>query len=246
MTPQEALVFLELEATASAAEIKTRLAERLAHYETLSEKAPSDFLRRLHLRNLTKVKTILQESVQWPSFTTPPETVPPETSTEPVAEEPALTIHIVPSVKDAAKKKAADQPAGWLIMHTENQHAKSFALQAGKNFLGRKLHASLTPFIVIEGDDYISRLQCVVYAEEATGFEFYISDPSTFNNGKTSSNGTFINGSNQPVTQKVKLANGDTIQTGITKLVLKYNTGDLTALVKEVEQSKYTDTVLLN
>ena len=257
MTKEEALVFLELTDKATVAEIKTRMAERFAHYETLSEKAPSDFLRRLNARNLEKVKIILNESKQWSSFIAEPEPVRQESILTDTTEDDALTVYIVSSVKDAvlknaenqeaAKKRLPGDPAGWLIRHTENQPVKIFPLQTGTNFLGRKQQTGREPFIVIEGDDFISRVQCVIYAEEEKPLEFYISDPSSFNNGKSSKNGTYLNGNNTVVTEKIAVADGDTIQLGVTKFVIKFNTGaDIESLCKDVEQSKYTDTVVLN
>lgn len=257
MTKEEALAFLELPDTALTAEIKVRLSERLTHYETLSEKAPSDFLRRLNARHLEKVKTILKESVQWPSFVADPESLQQENISEETVEEPALTVYIVASMKEAvlkeakaketAKKRLPDEPAGWLIKHTENQPLKTYPLKTGINFAGRKQPASMSPFIVIEGDDFISRVQCVIYADENNFFEFYISDPSSFNNGKTSKNGTYINGSSTVVKEKIKLADGDAIQLGITKFIIRFNTGiGIDQIIQEVEQLKYTDAVLLN
>jgi hypothetical protein len=255
MTREEAFAFLELPVTATAAEIKTRITEKLAYFEMQSEKAPSDFLRRLSLRNLGKVKAILKDSAPWTSFITQPEPAPQENPVVDVAEESAQTVYIVSSLKDAVvkqsesqeikKKRSPDEPAGWLIKHTEGHPVKTYPVQTGVNFVGRKQQASLAPFIVVEGDDFISRVQCVMYAEEEHPLEFYISDPSAFNKGKTSKNGTYINGNPVAVTEKIKLADGDTIQMGITKFVLRYNTAEKDELVKEVEQSKYTDTVLL-
>ncbi len=256
MTKQEALTFLELTEQSGETEIKERLAERLAHYEMLSEKAPSDFLRRLNLRNLEKVKVILKESAQWSSFAGAAEPIAAEITPEELVEEDPLTVYIVPSLKEAvikkaenkelAKKRGSDEPAGWLICHTENKPATTYPVQAGKNFAGRKMQVAMKPFIVIEGDDFISRLQCVIYAEEENPLEFYISDPSSFNNGKTSSNGTFVNGNSEPVTQKIKLADGDTIQMGVTKFVIRFNTASIEKLTEEVLQGKYTDTVIIN
>ena len=250
------MAFLELTETATAAEIKTRIAEKLAYYETQSEKASSDFLRRLNLRNLGKVKAILKDSTPWISLTLDPEPAAQENRAEETAEEPAQTVYIVSSLKEAAikraeskeikKKRSPGEPAGWLIRHTENQAAKTYPVHTGKNFVGRKQQASMEPFIVIEGDDFISRVQCVIYAEEGDADEFYISDPSAFNNGKTSKNGTYINGNPVAVTEKIKLAEGDTIQVGITKFVIRCNTADIEKIVQEVEESKYTETVVLD
>ncbi len=255
MTREEALTFLELPATADAAEIKTRIGEKLAHYELESEKAPTDFLRRLSLRNLGKVKAILKDSDPWISFIKAPEPVVPE-KVEEVEEEQAQTVYIVASMKEAIVKKAEEQekvkkrkpgePAGWLIAHTENQPATVYPVQIGNNFVGRKKQASMEPFIVVTGDDFISRLQCVIYAEEGNPPGLYISDPSAFNKGKTSKNGTYINGKNTVVTEKIALADADSIQLGITKFMIRFNTGaSLDTMIQEVEQAPYTQTVLL-
>lgn len=255
MTREEALVFLELPVTATPAEIKTRIAEKMAFYELHSEKAPSDFLRRLNLRNLGKVKNILKDSAPWTTIVAEP-AQPVAIQEDTSEEEQPLTVYIVPSMKEAVLKEAESReikikkiiegPAGWLITHTENKPAQQYPVVAGKNFIGRKAQAGMEPFIVVEGDDFISRVQCVVYAEEGDPFVFYISDPAEFNKGKTSKNGTFINGQPIPVTQKIHLFDGDTIQTGVTKLVIRLNTGiDSDTVLKEVEQSKYVDTVLL-
>ncbi|MEO5682168.1 MAG: FHA domain-containing protein [Chitinophagaceae bacterium] len=245
MTKEESLVFLELADTATTGEIKKRLAEKLAHFEALSEKAPSDFLRRLHLRNLTKIKIILQESMQWPSFKVTAETEPATPTVDKAVEEPALTMHIVASLKEGVKNRSAAEPVAWLISHTENQDTAAYPLKTGKNFVGRKLHPSLNPFIVIEGDDFISRLQCVIDIEEANPLVFYISDAAAFNNGKTSSNGSFINGNSEAVTLKQRLVDGDTIQLGMTKLVLKAHSTALQSLVNEVAGQAYINTVVI-
>ena len=62
MDRKEALEFLELPEFATPAEIKAKLETKLAYYEMLSEKAPSAFVRRLHTRNVARVKDIMQAS----------------------------------------------------------------------------------------------------------------------------------------------------------------------------------------
>ncbi|HEV3250826.1 MAG TPA: FHA domain-containing protein [Puia sp.] len=65
MTRKEALEFLELPEFAGDLDIKTRLAEKLAYFELLSEKSPSAFLRRIHGQNVAKVILLQKESLQW-------------------------------------------------------------------------------------------------------------------------------------------------------------------------------------
>ena len=58
MTQKEALEFLELHEAATKSEIKIRLVEKLEYFQYLSENAPSDFLRRIHAKNIDKVRNI--------------------------------------------------------------------------------------------------------------------------------------------------------------------------------------------
>ena len=71
MDRKEALEFLELPEFATPAEIKAKLETKLAYYEMLSEKAPSAFVRRLHTRNVARVKDIMQASATWPPAAAP-------------------------------------------------------------------------------------------------------------------------------------------------------------------------------
>jgi hypothetical protein len=238
MTKAEALVLLELSPDAPAATVKATIEEQMDLLEELSEKASSDFLRRLHTRKLSTIKNILQEYRQW-QYDEP-------------AKQPVQAAMAKPAPPAVAGKKNEEEigatinaaPAGWLIRHTENMFAANFAIHAGLNFIGRKQHPSLRPFIVMEDDAFISRLQCVVYAEDSNSL-FYISDPSAFNNGKTSSNGTFLNGSNQPITARQPLEDGDTIQVGVTKFVFRIAHAAIDQLAAAVAQNPYTQTVVL-
>ena len=71
MDRKEALEFLELPEFATPAEIKAKLEAKLTYYEMLSEKAPSAFVRRLHTRNVARVKDIMQASASWPPAAAP-------------------------------------------------------------------------------------------------------------------------------------------------------------------------------
>src|SRR5580704_12110739 len=71
MDRKEALEFLELPEFATPDEIKERLESKLAYFELLSEKAPSQFVRRLHARNVARVKEIIVASKSWPAAAAP-------------------------------------------------------------------------------------------------------------------------------------------------------------------------------
>src|SRR5258708_203555 len=312
MTKSEAVEFLELPETATDSEIKMRVEDKLAYFERLSEKAPSDFLKRLHARNAAKVSEIQMASRKWPSYVPPvQEVITPEpvVTAEP---EPVVTVEpepvmvaepeppsqldplmqpnpepefvqeeaeeaITPEAVDRGEPIAMDEPfvtpdpvieagiaaeldpvvepevvagsmegepapVAWLIRHTENQSAKTFPLYPGKNFLGRKPRPDLVPFIEVEGDPYISKVHAVLYAEKAG---LFISDPSG-EEGKPSKNGIFINADDNRLTDKTRLKEKDTIQIGVTKLILRYNNNPIVKMVQEVEEQDYMHTVVID
>lgn len=317
MTKSEALEFLELPETATDSEIKIRVEEKLAYFERLSEKAPSDFLKRLHARNAAKVSEIQMLSRKWPSYVPPelasqsdplmqpnpePEFVQEEEDEEMAPEavakgEPAVTMEpvvktgpavtkesiateeplvmpdpVIGAVIDAGldpvvepeaiaetitpkpvvnpepvvmlEPEAASglEPVAWLIRHTENQSARTFPLYPGKNFLGRKPRPDLIPFIEVEEDPYISKVHAVLYAEKD---KLFISDPSG-EEGKPSKNGIFINADDNRLTEKTRLRENDTIQIGVTKLILRYNNNPIVKIVQEVEEQDYMHTVVID
>ncbi len=130
--------------------------------------------------------------------------------------------------------------AGWLIINTEKSEYTSFDLFEGKNLIGRKT-PNYTPDIALD-DNYVSRKHAVliVRKNENNFYEYLIADNAELN-GKPSSNGTFINGDKQRLGDKVqKIIDGDTIQIGMTKLVLKsanisLDINEATKLVKKQE-----------
>src|SRR5258708_3149871 len=296
MTKSEALEFLELPETATDSEIKMRVEDKLAYFERLSEKAPSDFLKRLHARNAAKVSEIQMASRKWPSYVPPvqevitPEPVVTAEREHPSQLDPLMQPNpepefvqeeaeeaITPEAVDRGEPIAMDEPfvtpdpvieagiaaeldpvvepevvaesmerepapVAWLIRHTENQSAKTFPLYPGKNFLGRKPRPDLVPFIEVEGDPYISKVHAVLYAEKAG---LFISDPSG-EEGKPSKNGIFINADDNRLTEKTRLKEKDTIQIGVTKLILRYNNNPIVKMVQEVEEQDYMHTVVID
>ena len=96
MTRNEVLEFLELPESASDADIRVRLNDKLAYFQRLSENAPNEFLRQLHIANTEKVKQMRAEFI----------------GAKGSEAKPAST--------------AAKTEIGWLIRHTENQSANTF------------------------------------------------------------------------------------------------------------------------
>jgi len=302
----QALEFLELPEFATPDEIKERLESRLAYFENLSEKAPSDFVRRIHARNVVKVKDIMRYSKSWPaapaipSVATPsqpeliqpfqpepeptpepePEPTPepqfeqksepqseptpepepqlePERAPEPapvdIPEQPASPepVHMPEPESEAEpepESEAEPEPApiAWLIRHTENQSSTTFPLFPGKNYLGRKAKPGLSPFVTVEEDPYISKVHAVILAEGEGPYSFYLADNSSLNGDKASTNGTYLNGNDARISSKVRIRANDTLQIGITKLLLKYNDTSLDDMLKEVAGKDYMHTVIID
>ena len=251
MTKKEALEFLELPESATDVEIKIRMADKLSYFEELSEKAPSDFLRRLHGKNVAKIKKIQEESAEWISPESRSEVILPfEPDTdEKLADEndlPATTIIISSGSKASRQKQTAVQPLAWLVRHMEDKGNSSFPIFFGKNFIGRKINPELSPFILIDDDAFVSRVHAVLFVQQGDPNEFFIVDSKSSNNGSASKNGTYINGKKERITIKVKLQENDTIQVGVTKLVFKLNTKELSEILEDVQKSNYTNTVVLD
>lgn len=251
MTQKEAFEFLELPESATRSQIKIRLVEKLEYFEHLSEHAPSDFLRRIHAKNVDKVRSIQQEFFPWSTLESGSEVILPyDQGEEPgQAEEDILNTTFVIVGQGAKTPPAPEKPAGpfgWLICHTENKPAKVWPLQTGKNYIGRKAQPNVEPFIAIEDDPYISRIHAVIYVADGTPAECFVMDSAAANNGQPSRNGTYINGNKARVEKKETLDQHDTIQIGITKLVIRFNTKDLQEVLEEVEKSGYIPTVAID
>jgi hypothetical protein len=259
MTKTEALQFLELPASATEADIKVRLQERLAHYEELSEKSPSDFLRRLNAQHVGKVRDIIKESKTWDAYVAPePAPVPPPPEEEPkgffvdeevVVDAPTdnLLTRFVTGLFTLKRKEATSEtaPVGWLIRHTENVPPEALPLFAGKNYIGRKASGKFKPFLTVEEDPHVSKVHAVIFADPGEIYLFYVADTVTSNEGKASTNGTYVNGQEKRITDKVVVRENDTIQIGVTKFVLRYAENDPDNLIREVSERPYAPTIVV-
>lgn len=140
----------------------------------------------------------------------------------------------------------SENAAGWLIVHTENKAPENFPLKEGRNLIGRKTSKN-NPEIPIN-DQYASRRHAllIVRKTERYEYEYSIADNAEAL-GKPSLNGTYINGNSTRIAEKsVKLKDGDTIQVGETKLVLKsakvaVNVEDAIKLVGKTGYQKTVD-----
>ena len=273
MELNEILKYLELPASASVAEIQTRTEEKLKYLEGLSESMGSDFLKKMHQKNIEKASKIRTEVMSWkdePAL--PDEEIPVADNIAmddivvndmvmddvieqaPVHEQQDDSVFVTKTPLIIGSKSRlnlnnphAKEPLGWLVRHTEKQTVITFTIFPGKNYLGRKKQDGLINFIVIDDDVFISRVHAVIDADETGEFEFYISDNELSNLGKPSKNGTYINGDDKRISQKVRLSDNDTVQVGLTKLILKINRdNNLKKIIKEVQSSKFMDTVIID
>ncbi|HLZ86538.1 MAG TPA: FHA domain-containing protein, partial [Puia sp.] len=299
MDRKEALEFLELPEYATPDEIKAKIETKLAYFENLSEKAPSPFVRKLHARNVARVKEIMALSKDWPaakppvyteqvavperirdaafeapaspvkaqpapaaapppptapavaeapisappppppSMPPPPSAVPPMPPRKPepeyratAAEQESRTAATTRPFAPAKPSPAPDEPLAWLVRHTENQSPLAFPVFAGKNYIGRKEKPGATPFIKVEDDPYISKIHAVIIAEAGSPNAFFLADDPATNGDRASTNGSYLNGNEDRITKKTAVKNNDTIQVGVTKLILRVNDTTLDRIVK--------------
>ena len=139
-----------------------------------------------------------------------------------------------------------NKPAGWLILHTEGKESNSYSLHVGKNRIGRVSTANV-PDVPVSDDMFVSRSHAVlvVRINDRNQYEYLLADNAEVQ-GKPSMNGTYVNGDSTRIGDKpVILHDGDTIQVGVTKFVLK--TADVAIsvddAVKLIQKLGYVETV---
>jgi hypothetical protein len=204
MDKSEALEFIGIKEPFNEEALLSRYHERVHYFRMLYANAPSKVIERIQQRNLEKleeVKRLLQEEI--------------------AAKQSLLDKKFgVPVAKPEPVLRQDDgEVVGWLVVHTENRKAEAFDLYRGVNFIGRKKRIDAQHCIVIEEDRYISRTHAFIKCKDAGSeilFELYDGDGS-----KPSANGVFLNGRATRIPVQTLLADNDTIQIGVTKLVLK-------------------------
>jgi pSer/pThr/pTyr-binding forkhead associated (FHA) protein len=225
MNRAEVLEFLELPESATDHEIRVRMNDKLAYFQRLSENAPNDFLRKLHTSNTEKIRTMQNQMGG---------DAPPARSHQPAAyQQPA------PQQPSSSKSEVA-----WLVRHTENQSAKTFPLYYGKNYIGR--NPQMGPAIILDEDPYISRVHALLEVININPLQVVVSDDANSNGGKPSKNGTYVNGDEKRLSRRMTIGTNDTIQVGMTKLIVRLNNTSIHKIVREVEESDYMKTVVID
>lgn len=124
-------------------------------------------------------------------------------------------------IQNDALDTPLDGAMGWLVVHTENMEAKTYPLKKGTNKIGRLTSSNANLLDVrLEGDRYVSRKHCIIEVAGNRGKIGYILYEFK---EKPSLNGTYLNDKKYRIkpTDELYLEDGETIQIGRTKLVLK-------------------------
>ncbi len=134
------------------------------------------------------------------------------------------------------KKTSNMDELGWLIVHTEGKDPIHFPLIKGVNFIGRPV-PDIKPNIEVPDDIYVSRghaILCVI-EKSGDGWKYLLTDNNSNQRKSKSLNGTHLNGSQNRISEneEVQLKDGDTIQIGETKLVLK-----TPEIAKDIDEAK--------
>ena len=159
----------------------------------------------------------------------------------------------VSTPKPAPPRSSGPAELGWLVVHDENAVQQTHPLRIGRQVIGRK-SVSRPCDIMIETDDpYMGRNHCIleVKPSRSGSYEFFISDVKMTSGApeQMSTNGTFINAHPTALKPKdmVYLKDGDTIQMGQTKVVIKtlISAATATDASRIVQDTDYMPTVII-
>ncbi|WP_215239383.1 FHA domain-containing protein [Dyadobacter helix] len=164
-----------------------------------------------------------------------------------------ITTIKVPAEKIAKPAQHKDEPdrsaipevseMGWIVVHDEFTPEQTFPLKIGKNRIGRYSPDKPCEVMIKTNDTFMSRNHSVIEVKEkADGKLIYIiSDIG-------STNGTFINALRRlSEYDKIILLDGDTVQLGRTKIVLKTkeSTQSSSEASRKVKREGYMKTVVI-
>ena len=107
---------------------------------------------------------------------------------------------------------------GFLIVHDENTKSQTFTLKTGRNCIGRKDADKPCDIMIETQDAYMSRNHCIIEGkmDRSGNIHLILYDPGSLN-------GTYLNENPKRLGKedKVYLEDGDTIQIGKTKVMIK-------------------------
>jgi hypothetical protein len=234
MTRSDAFQFLDIPENTDAKRIVSRWQEKYNFFKMLHTNAPNQLIRDLQQKNLEKleeIKNIL---------------LPTQSIFEPPAPGPNHEPHIKPHVPSKPNSVSPNNPVAWLVVHTENKTTRSFPLFEGETVVGRDPSGKKNT-IVLADDQYVSRYHCsFIIAGNNNETSVVVVDDGHINNGKTSKNGTFVNGSDDRILVR-QLNENDTIQVGYTKMVFKWDENKGKKHVEEeVRHTEFIKTVVID
>jgi pSer/pThr/pTyr-binding forkhead associated (FHA) protein len=133
---------------------------------------------------------------------------------------------------------------GFLIVHDENTKSQTFVIKSGKNSIGRKDKDKPCDIMIETEDAYMSRNHCIIEGrmDRSGNIRIILYDPGSLN-------GTYLNANPKKLSKedKVYLEDGDTIQMGKTKMVVKLIKSSKNAeeAKKNVMNLPYSKTVII-
>jgi pSer/pThr/pTyr-binding forkhead associated (FHA) protein len=134
----------------------------------------------------------------------------------------------------------------FLVVHTEDKESVAYDLKIGDNSIGRNRIDGFNN-VIIKDDPYVSRHHANLKAiREYGGLSFLISDGSLLNKEKKSKNGVYINGSEQRIQQTSEILPYDTIQIGLTKMMLMIKAQSIQNIIREVKKTQIMKTVVID
>lgn len=176
-----------------------------------------------------------------------PETPKPITPAQPIVTKP--TTEEIVFRKNKNPEKDGKIVTGWLVVHTENRSPVTYELFVGLNIIGRPDGPHHVD-VLIEDDLYVSREHCYIEVQKDFVHRFFYILKDGKHGGKSSTNGTYINGLEERMDNKdvVYLKDGDTVQVGETKLAFKnaYESFDYQDAANSVISTDYTKTVVID
>lgn len=134
-----------------------------------------------------------------------------------VSEEEKTVIENLPtSVK---KEETKENELGWIVVHDENTESQVYSLKIGKNTIGRKSESVKVDIGIETTDKYMSRNHCAIEVNpnRRGGYDYILSNSEN-------KNGVYINADREKKLKSeslIFLEDGNTIQIGRTKIVLK-------------------------
>ena len=106
----------------------------------------------------------------------------------------------------------------FLVVHDEHTVSQTFTLKTGKNIIGRKDEDKPCDIMIETDDSFMSRNHCIIETriDRSGSIRLLLNDYGSLN-------GTYLNGSSTRLGKddKVYLEDGDTMQLGKTKVVVK-------------------------